>query len=155
MDTFDVPEFKTLPENPEGHGSTPISAFVDMLLTSLFSHAPAILHAEFQGEDQSQPVVWSVRPLIAGQDQQSVPVAVSDSCGIFRMALARFGHHYMRDQLYNGYSLVSLRQGGSIYRTYIYMSNGGLPGFWIKIYAALAQPDAAGNSRRAEQLTGL
>jgi len=153
MDTFDVPEFKTLPEIPEEHGSTPISAFVDMLLTSLFSHAPAILHAEFQGEDQSQPVVWFVRPLKTGPDRQSIPVASSDSCSIFRMALARFGHHYMRDQLYNGYSLISLRQSGSAYRTYIYMSNGGLPGFWVEIYAALAQPDGAGNSRQAEQLT--
>jgi len=51
MDTFDVPEFKTMPESPEDHGSTPISAFADMVLTSLFSHAPALVHAEFQGEN--------------------------------------------------------------------------------------------------------
>ena len=51
--------------------------------------------------------------------------------------LARFGHHYMGGQLYNGYALRWLRQGGRVHRCYIYMSNGGQPGFWIKIYAAL------------------
>jgi hypothetical protein len=138
MDTFDVPEFKTIPECPEDLGSTPISAFADTVLTALFAHAPAIVHAEFQGDDQSQPVVWFVRPMRADPDQKSLPVVTSDCLSHFRAALARFGHHYMKDQLYNGYSLLSLRQRGSTYRTYIYMSNGGLPGFWIKIYAALA-----------------
>lgn len=136
MDTFDVPESKTMPEASAEQGSTPIAAFADMLLTSLFSHAPAMLHAEDVHEDQTQPVVWYVRPLRAGPELQSEPVAVSDSRSHFRATLARFGHHYMKGQLYNGYSLLFLRQGGLVYRCYIYMSNGGLPGFWIKIYAA-------------------
>lgn len=135
MDTFDVPEFRTMPEIPEEHGSTPLFAFINVVLTSLLNHAPAMVHAEAQDEDQKQPIVWFIRPLKADPEQKSLPIAASGSRSYFRASLARFGHHYMQGQLYNGYSLVHLRQGGFTYRTYIYMSNGGAPGFWIKIFA--------------------
>lgn len=135
MDTFDVPEFQMMPTQTEDHGGPAISTFVDAVLTSLFNHAPALMHAELLNEDQSKPVVWSVRPLKAGPEQKSSPIAVSDCRSHFRAALARFGHHYMKGQLYNGYSLLLLRQRGTTYRTQIYMSNGGFSGFWIKIYA--------------------
>ena len=57
--------------------------------------------------------------------------------GSFRSVLARFGHHYMGDQLYNGYALRFLKQRGRIGRCHIYMSNTGQSGFWIRIYSAV------------------
>jgi len=133
METLDVQEIRTMSE--VATHNTHVVAFPDYLLTTLFGYSPALLHAEFQ---HSEPEVsWFIRP-IRGTTQQDILCAVSDfSGGCFRAMLARFGHHYMGDQLYGGYALRLLRQRGREHRCHIYMSNNGQSGFWIRVYAAV------------------
>ena len=138
IDTFDVPEIHSLSDCPEDLAFSPIVGFVDMVLTMLLTNSPALLHAESKGEDPALPVDWFLKPQVRDLIDQKKPVAVSECRSHFRASLARFGHQYMNGQLYNGFSMIFLRQKSTTYRTYIYMSNGGLPGFWIRIYATLS-----------------
>jgi len=134
METLDVPEVTKMPELAANEGN-PV-AYADMVLTSLFSHTPALLHAEYRPRDTD--VTWFVRPIRGETEQQDVPVAVMGfSSGYFRAVLARFGHHYMVGQLYSGHSVCILRQASREHRCYIYMSNNGQSGFWIRVYATV------------------
>ena len=133
MEILDVPEVRQLPEllaNEED----PV-AFADMVLTSLFGYDNAHLYAEYNLADPT--VSWRIKPHNEVVITHDIEVAASPTLGSFRSVLARFGHHYMNGQLYNGYALRFLRQRGRVHRCYIYMSNGGQPGFWIRIYAAV------------------
>ena len=130
METLDVPELFEIPD-PAPYDENPV-AFADFLLTSLFRQSPALLHAEYRDSEKS--VTWFIRPHSA----QDSPIATSPSRGSFRSVLARFGAHYMGGQLYSGYALRCFQQHGRAYRCYIYMANGGQPGFWIRVYAAVA-----------------
>ena len=134
MITLDVPEVTKAPEGRPDAGN--VSFFADMMLTSLFKCAPSILHAEHEPGKSS--VTWFVRGLLRGVEQPAVSVGSSDFIsGYFRAVLARFGHHYMGDQLYGGHTTCVLRQRGREHRCRIYMSNNGQSGFWIRIYATV------------------
>jgi len=138
MDAIDVPEVTQLPELT-GSEESPVG-FADMVLTSLFGYEAAVLHAEsLQREGGASSVSWVVRPREQGQDGPDIEVGISPSLGSFRSVLARFGHHYMGDQLYNGYALRFFRQRGRVHRCHIYMSNAGQSGFWIRVYSAVYQ----------------
>src|SRR5438874_3243269 len=133
MDAIDVPNVThSNEEDPVG--------FADMVLTSLLGHEAAVLHAEcLQREGPASSVSWWVRPRENGRDSPDVEIGVSPSLLSFRSVLARFGHHYMGDQLYNGYALKFLNQNGCVHRCHIYMSNTGQSGFWIRVYSAVYQ----------------
>jgi len=131
MEAIDVPEVRQLPEL-SGQDEDPV-AFTDMLLTCLLGYENALLYAEYRPGEES--VSWRIEPREETVPTHEVEVAVSPSCGSFRSVLARFGHHYMSDQLYNGYALRFLRQGDRVNRCHIYMSNAGQSGFWIRVYA--------------------
>jgi len=135
METLDGPEVTKMPDLAPNEGSP--TAFADMVLTSLFCHAPALLHAEYRPRDAA--VTWFVRPIRGETDQRDIPVAELEfSGGYFRAVLARFGAHYMASgQLYGGYTLRSLGQHGRAHRCHIYMSNNGQSGFWIRVYATV------------------
>jgi O-acetyl-ADP-ribose deacetylase (regulator of RNase III) len=138
MDPLDVPEVSQLPELT-GNEESPVG-FADMVLTSLLRYEAAVLHAEhLQREGAASSVSWIVRPREHGHDGLDIEVGISPSLGSFRSVLARFGHHYMDDQLYNGYALRFLRQRGRVHRCHIYMSNAGQSGFWIRVYSAVYQ----------------
>ena len=134
METLDVPEVRQLPEFSTNEES-PV-AFADMVLTSLFGYDTALLYAEHAGTDSS--VGWRIEPRNEAVPTHDIEVAISPSRGSFRSVLARFGHHYMGGQLYNGFVRRSLRQRGRVYCCHIYMSNGGPSGFWIRVYATVA-----------------
>ena len=134
METLDVPELLEIPD-PAPHDENP-TAFVDFLLTTLFSHSPALLHAEYRHAEQS--VTWFVRPRDDDKGAQDFSVAASPSLGSFRSVLARFGHHYMGGQLYRGFALRFLRQHDRVHRCLIHTSNMGQSGFWIRVSAAVA-----------------
>jgi hypothetical protein len=137
MIILDVPEVVKLPEGSTGAGN--VSQFADLMLTSLLSCAPSILHAEH--EPGKPAVTWFVRELLRGVEQPAVSVGSTDFApGYFRAVLARFGHHYMGDQLYGGHTTCVLRQRGREHRCRIYMSNNGQSGFWIRIYATVISP---------------
>ena len=133
METLDVPEVRQLPELSTNQEDS--VAFADMVLTSLLDYDNAILYAEHTAEGSS--VSWRIDLRSDGVPTHDIEVAISQTRGSFRSVLARFGHHYMSGQLYNGYALLFLRQRGRAHRCYIYMSNGGQPGFWIRVYAAV------------------
>lgn len=135
MEILDVPEVRQLPEL-SAHQEDPVS-FADMVLTSLLSYDSAVLCAEHTVEGSS--VSWRIEPRGGAVSTHDIEIAISPTRGSFRSVLARFGHHYMSGQLYNGYALRLLRQRGRAHRCHIYMSNGGQPGFWIQIYAAVVQ----------------
>lgn len=132
--TFEVPEILAMPGVLMTRGN--VVDFADMMLTSLFSHAPARLHAEYRPGNRM--VTWFVRPATAADGEPGLAVGVTEfSTGCFRAMLARFGHEYMNGLLYGGHKLCVLHQRGRAYRCHIYMSNNGQSGFWIKIYAAV------------------
>jgi hypothetical protein len=132
METLDVPEVCQLPEL-SGNGEDAVG-FADMMLTSLLGYNNALLHAEHTGTDSS--VSWCIEPRDGVISTHQIEVGISPSLGSFRSVLARFGHHYMSDQLYQGYALRLLRQRGRVHRCHIYMSNAGQSGFWIRVYGA-------------------
>ncbi len=136
METLDVPEVNELPQL--GPNEEDAVAFADMVLTLLFKHAPAVLHAEIRHTRAA--VTWFIRPIREETEQPDIPVADSNSRGSFRSVLARFGDHYMGGQLYYGcYGCIlrALSQDGLAYSCTIYMSNMGQSGFWIRVYAAV------------------
>ena len=133
METLDVPEVTQMPKLARNESDP--ATFADMVLTSLFRHESALLHAEYRPPGSA--VTWFIRPIRDGTEQTDVPVAVSNSCGEFRAVLARFGHHYMGGQLYHGFALRFLCQHDKVHRCLIYTSNMGQSGFWIRVYAAV------------------
>ena len=119
--------------------------FADMVLTALLGCESGVLRAEYC--DPGPSVGWFITSPGLRDEHNDVPVAVSPSGGAFRSVLARFGHHYMDDQLYNGYALRFLSQRGRVHRCHIYMSNTSQSGFWIEVYAAkTAEPTAGANA---------
>ena len=118
-------------------------ALADMVLTALLGCESGLLHAEHRDSEPS--VGWFIEPQGCRGEPSKAPVTVSASLGAFRSVLARFGHHYMGNQLYGGYALRFLRQGGRVHRCHIYMSNTSQSGFWIEVSAA----------RMAEQIAAL
>src|SRR5271170_4024028 len=120
MDVVEVPEITQLPDL-SGNGEDPVG-FADMVLTTLLGCETAVLHAEcLQREGPTPSVSWFLRPRERGQDGADIEVGISPSLSSFRSVLARFGHQYMGDQLYNGYALRFLKQRGRICRCDIYM----------------------------------
>ena len=101
------------------------------------------LYADFHSDGGK----WHVRgwtPEASGPDEV---VATIEPLGIFRMLLARFGRHYMTDQLYGGYSERRLSQRGRTQGFAIYMANDQWRGYWVKTYCATAifQPAERGD----------
>lgn len=131
-ETLEIPEVRQLPELSANEES-PVD-FADMMLTSLFGYDNALLCAEYNANDST--VSWCIAPRDGTVATHEIEVGISPSLGSFRSVLARFGHHYMSDQLYHGYSLRFFRQRGRVHRCHIYMSNDGQSGFWIRVYAA-------------------
>jgi hypothetical protein len=134
MEILDVPEVRQLPEL-SGNAEDPI-AFADMVLTNVLGYDNALLYAEHSAPESS--ISWRIEPRSeAAVRTHEIEIAISPSPCSFRAVLARFGHHYMSDQLCNGYALRFLRQYGRIHRCHIYMSNTGQSGFWIRVYAGM------------------
>jgi hypothetical protein len=132
MDKIEVPEVLELPKLGPNE-EIPV-AFADLVLTALFRHKNALLHAEYKSTQTS--VSWFITPRNIETVQQNEPIAISPSLGSFRSVLARFGHHYMDGQLYHGFATRPLQQNGKIYHCVIYTSNMGRSGFWIRVYSA-------------------
>ena len=133
METIDVPELLEVPD-PAPYDEGPV-AFADYVLTRLFQHSPALLHAEFHSPEET--VTWFIRPQSGDETAQDLPIGVSLSRGHFRSVLARFGAYYMGGQLYHGFAMRLLRQRDAVYRCLIYTSNMGASGFWIRVYGAM------------------
>jgi|ERR1043166_5154059 hypothetical protein len=125
MDTLEIPELLEIPD-PAPYDENPV-ATADFLMTALLRKQPAILHAEFRGGDGS----WFLRDA----EQRDERITQSKTVGEFRAVLARFGHHYMSDQLYGGHARKTVAQGGRRFACEIFMSNQGWTGYWIRVYA--------------------
>lgn len=132
MDILDVPEVTYLPEL-SGNVEDPVS-FADMVLTAALRWDSALLYAEHPWRENDGSISWRIQPRDRTIVSREVEIGISPSLGSFRSVLARFGHHYMADQLYNGYALRWLRQHSITRRCQIYMSNTGLSGYWIRVY---------------------
>jgi len=52
---------------------------------------------------------------------------------LFRPFLARIGHHYLDDQLNEGFSVFGVRHEGKEYTMRVFLGNHGLTGFFIRI----------------------
>jgi hypothetical protein len=137
-ETLDVPEVRQLPEL-SANEEDPV-AFADMVLTILFGYENALLYAESNSADPNASFSWRIKLRNEAVPTHDMEVAISPSRGNFRSVLARFGYHYMGVQLYGGYALRLLRQGGRTRSCHIFMSNQGASGFWIRIYSASVQP---------------
>jgi hypothetical protein len=128
MPTFEVPEVDpqpvAVPHRPDA------VAFADYLLTTLLRHENGLLHADFLRDNG----LWLLRSgsrAVAGPDEV---IAGSESLGVFRMVLARFGHHYMGGQLYGGFTEGAFIQGGRTRRFALYMANDQWRGYWLRVY---------------------
>jgi hypothetical protein len=125
VDTLEIPELLVIP-NPAPYDENPVEV-ADYLMTALLRKQPAMLHAEFNE--------GSIRWLIRDSAQREECMAESKSRGEFCSVLARFGHHYMNDQLYSGHIQRAVSQNGKKFACEIFMSNQGRTGFWIRVYA--------------------
>jgi hypothetical protein len=120
---------------------------VDYLLTRLLHHEAGTLYADFRGDGGR----WHVRgwsPEASGADEV---VATIEPLSVFRMLLARFGSHYMSNQLYGGYRELRLSQQGRTHGFAIYMANDSWRGYWVRAYCATAifKPAEDGDSGAA------
>jgi len=132
---IDVPEVRQLPELTGG-AEDPV-AFADMVLTVLLRYERALLYAECdESPTMHESISWRVAPRDSTVVSHDIEIAVSPKLGSFRSVLARFGHHYMGDQLYHGYASRVLRQRSILRRCHIYLSNAAASGFWIRVYVA-------------------
>jgi hypothetical protein len=127
METIEVPEIVVLPNQDAPHEMDGV-AVVDCLLTRVLSQETAYLQAEYS----SEPIDWILKRSWGASGE---PVFRSQTLGDFRYLLARFGHHYMADQVYGGYSDRILVQNGIRRWCSLYMSNQSSSGFWIRIYS--------------------
>lgn len=130
---------KTDPRRPD------VVRTVDYLLTRLLRHDSGTLYADFHSDGGR----WHVRGWTREASGPDEVIAAIERPGVFRMLLARFGAHYMGNQLYGGYSELRLSQQGRTHRFAIYMANDQWRGYWVKAYCATAifQPAEDGGSR--------
>jgi len=124
MDIIGIPELLEIP-NPAPYDENPV-AVADYLMSMLFRHQPAMLHAEFRDGDGR----WFVQTA-----QKDECVAESKSVGEFRSVLARFGAHFMDTQLYGGHTRRSVIQKQQKFACRFFMSNDNATGYWIRVYA--------------------
>ena len=125
MDILDIPELLEIPD-PAPYDENSV-ATADFLMTALLRKQPAMLHAEFLDDDGR----WFVRDSARREEC----VAESKTVGEFRSVLARIGYHYMNVQLYGGHIRRAVTQNGKKFNCEIFMSNQGLTGYWIRVYA--------------------
>lgn len=125
METLEIPEVIEMP-NPSPYDADAVGT-ADFLMTTLLRKLPSMLHAEFQDGDGR----WFIK------DAQRLETGVTQSktVGEFRAVLARFGHHYMGGQLYGGHIRWKISQKGRNFFCEIFMSNQGMTGYWIRVYA--------------------
>jgi hypothetical protein len=143
---LEVPEVTQLPEL-SGEDENPV-AFADMILTALLRYDRALLYAEhFWRDPANSAVSWRIQPRDATIVSRDIEIGISPTRGAFRSVLARFGHHYLGGQYYNGYATRLLRQGNITRRCQIYMSNEGFAGFWIKIFVSRVGSSKDGTER--------
>jgi hypothetical protein len=124
VNSFIVPKVTSRPE--QGGNEFPVVSLADFLLTSLLEGSGKLLRAS---DDGGETVAWTV-------DEKTIAHTPRE---LFRTVLARFGHHYMNDQLYSGFALVELRQGHFKSVCHFYLGNCGDTGFWIEVYARKVQ----------------
>jgi len=137
IEILDVPAVLELPD-PAPYHENP-TAFSDLVLTNLFRHDSALLHAEYQHPENS--VSWFIRPRFQGSDgEPDLLATVSPSLGSFRSVLARINCRFATTGIYGGFVMQFLRQNGRVHRCLIYTSNTGLSDYWIRIYAAVVDP---------------
>lgn len=142
---IDVPVVDELPETEARRPD--VIRTVDYLLTRLLRHDSGTLYADFH-HDAGR---WHVRGWTREASGPDEVVATIEPLGVFRMLLARFGAHYMGNQLYGGYSELRLSQRGRTQGFAIYMANDSWRGFWVKAYCATAvfKPAEDGNAGAA------
>jgi hypothetical protein len=105
----------------------------DYLLTALLRHDAGLLHADF-----FESGAWRVRGWSPGEMGPEVVVATTPILTHFRGVLARFGHHYMADQLYGGFIEGQLTQQGRAFTFALYMANDHWRGYWLRAYVRVA-----------------
>src|SRR5688500_17665188 len=113
---IDVPVVDELPRRPDRVRT------VAYLLTRLPRHAFGTLYADFRSDGGRWHLRGWTREGSGGPDEV---IATIEPLGIFRILLARFGAHYMNNQVYGGYSERTLSQGGRTHGFAIYMANDG------------------------------
>src|SRR5688572_27694695 len=97
MDLLEVPELLEIPD-PAPYDLN-AQQMADYLMTKLLQRQPAALEAEFRDGDGR----WRVRSWRTPERTEEC-FATSENAGALRIALARFGAHYMDGQLYGGHT---------------------------------------------------
>jgi len=126
---IEVPVVEQMPEWPPRQPK--IVEIVDYMLTKLLRDQAGMLHGDF-GNDGGRCHVRGWTSEAMGPDEV---VATIENKSHFRMMLARFGHHYLADQLYGGYREVFLGQNRKLHHVAIYMANDQWRGYWLRAYA--------------------
>jgi len=113
--------------------------YVDYMLNRLVSLCPANLTAENDWKSD-KPIPWFINAL--GNDRPPMKAGEIPQ-RFFRTILARFGHHYLDDQLYGGYVKRIIAFQKSEYRLIFHMGNDGHSGNWIRVSARKAEDKTA------------
>ena len=123
-----------------------IPRVVGFLLTRLFSHDQALLHAERPRVDSD--VTWYVRPRGLGGDGNDVPVATLPG-GIFSSIVSRLALAFGIDYTTGGFGRGTLLSEGSRFDCRVFLSRCAASGYWVRVYAAAAQPERGSGTAAA------
>jgi hypothetical protein len=112
---------------------------VGFLLTRLFSHERALLHAERLGPEPERDVTWYVRPRGVPGEGDDAPVAALPA-GIFSSIVSRLALAFDIDYTSGGYGRRDVPFEGRRFDCRLFFSRCAASGYWVRLYAA-ARPE--------------
>jgi hypothetical protein len=122
---------------------------LSFLLTRLLSHDRALLHAECRRG--TPEMTWYVRQRTDASEGQDVPVATVP-WGIVSSMISRVALAFDIDYTTGGYGRGTLLFEGRRFDCRVFLSKCSDSGYWIRIYAAAAQPAVALDRAAAKRL---
>lgn len=127
-----------------------IIGYTDHILGTITSLEPAVVHAE--QKEGKEEIEWIISHQPSIEEQEKLD-SIKIPKRLFRPFLARVGHHYLNNQLYEGFSVLGVNFKGREYVMRVFMGNHGFTGFFIRIGIHLkSQPGEVVN---ASQPAGL
>ena len=141
MAVIEVPKVDGLAEG-EGLVSD-IPSTLHYLLSRLLEQDEALLHAEYRRTEQE--VTWFVRGRGDGREGEDEAVATLPA-GIFSSLVSRVALSLDIDYTSGGHARGVLAQRGRRHECRVFLSRCRESGYWIRVYARLAPPAAAGEA---------
>ena len=137
LPTFEVPAVDAMPQ--AGDRNFDVVGATDFLLTQLLRHRAGLLHSDFRIDAGR----WRILSWTSEAYGPDTVIAVTPQKGRFRAVLAHLGVRFMNGKIHGGFAEgFFVHQGNSHYFA-LYTANDQLRGYWLRLYARAASPNAA------------